>query len=439
MLYNQPYGMPPETTWGDTPYINGDPSVGRAGSIPPAASIEYPQREIVNVIRDAGLVTPSNSDLHQLSKSIQSTLLYSDDDAGTTNQYQVTQTPAPTAYFKYMTVVAKIGNTNTGASTLNVNALGAKPIRHPADNSELSAGELRVNAIACFVYDGSYFHLVWSSSGQVQAGGPIYLIANRTFYVNGSTGDDTNYDGSAATFSSPNHGPFKTLQRAANEVIRYNMNGFNLSISVAVASGYSNTVSPLFRVPGGAGTLILSGSGGSPVVNGSSCSAIQVEGPGSFNVSNFKFTSSGANVADPCCGIFTAYGYCGMQNIEFGACSGPHMDVSRSSSMTMSGNLTLSGSSSGNAYATSGHINCFFSATIETAPAISALYLSATAAINVGNYIWSTQLGVIDYTWTSYSGFGNVSGVRYSATLNGVINTGGGGVNYYPGTIAGSI
>ena len=45
MLYNQPYGKPPEVTWGDTPYINGNPSTGTPGSIPPAASIEYPHNE----------------------------------------------------------------------------------------------------------------------------------------------------------------------------------------------------------------------------------------------------------------------------------------------------------------------------------------------------------------------------------------------------------
>ncbi|HEY7417222.1 MAG TPA: hypothetical protein VH593_18700, partial [Ktedonobacteraceae bacterium] len=190
MKYNQPYGVADA----NAPYINGNPATGTMGSIPPAASIEYPQREIVNLISDAGLLTPDNGDLHQLAKSVQSTLLYSDDDAGTSNAYQVTQTPAPTAYFPYMTVVCKIGNANTGASVLNVNALGPKPIRHPADNSELSSGELKTGAIACFVYDGAFFHLVWSSSGVAGSGGGIItLTAPKDLYVNGSTGDDTNY------------------------------------------------------------------------------------------------------------------------------------------------------------------------------------------------------------------------------------------------------
>ena len=86
MQYNQPYGVSDP----NAPYINGNPSTGTAGSIPPAASIEFPQREIINLITDAGLVAPSNNDLHQLARSVQSHLLVSDDDVGTVNQLQVT-------------------------------------------------------------------------------------------------------------------------------------------------------------------------------------------------------------------------------------------------------------------------------------------------------------------------------------------------------------
>ena len=41
MKYNQPYGI----TDPEAPYINGDPSIGRQGSIIPAAAVEFPQRE----------------------------------------------------------------------------------------------------------------------------------------------------------------------------------------------------------------------------------------------------------------------------------------------------------------------------------------------------------------------------------------------------------
>ena len=66
MQYNQPWGISDP----DASYINGNPDTGTKGSIPPAASIEFDQREIVNLISAAGLV-PDNGDLKQLLKSIQ--------------------------------------------------------------------------------------------------------------------------------------------------------------------------------------------------------------------------------------------------------------------------------------------------------------------------------------------------------------------------------
>lgn len=67
MKYWQPYGI----TDPEAGYINGDPSIGRQGSIPPAGSIEQDQREIVNVIR-GNQFPPSETDVHQLLVSCRS-------------------------------------------------------------------------------------------------------------------------------------------------------------------------------------------------------------------------------------------------------------------------------------------------------------------------------------------------------------------------------
>ena len=78
MKYNQPF----DQTDPNAPYQNGNPATGTDGSIPPAESIEFPQREIVNVISWAfshGYVdstgalcaAPTNADLEQLRKAIQ--------------------------------------------------------------------------------------------------------------------------------------------------------------------------------------------------------------------------------------------------------------------------------------------------------------------------------------------------------------------------------
>jgi len=69
MDYNPPVGGSP----GD-PYINGNPTTGTEGSIPPAAAVEFPQREIVAAIVAAGL-TPDNGDLTQLAAAIKAMTL----------------------------------------------------------------------------------------------------------------------------------------------------------------------------------------------------------------------------------------------------------------------------------------------------------------------------------------------------------------------------
>ena len=62
MKYNQPFD---QSSSPNAPYVDGNPSAGIQGSIVPAASIEFPQREIVNAIAAAGLL-PDNGDLSQL-------------------------------------------------------------------------------------------------------------------------------------------------------------------------------------------------------------------------------------------------------------------------------------------------------------------------------------------------------------------------------------
>jgi hypothetical protein len=65
MKYTQPFGV----TDPNASYINGNPATGTAGSIPPGAAIEAPQREIVNCIVQAGLA-PDPANTTQLWQAI---------------------------------------------------------------------------------------------------------------------------------------------------------------------------------------------------------------------------------------------------------------------------------------------------------------------------------------------------------------------------------
>jgi len=80
-------------------------------------------------------------------------------DTGSANAYSVTLTAVPSAYEAGLLVRFKAANANTGASTLNVNGLGAKSIKK-AGNEDLSSSDIRSGAVITCVYDGLFFQAV---------------------------------------------------------------------------------------------------------------------------------------------------------------------------------------------------------------------------------------------------------------------------------------
>jgi hypothetical protein len=154
MKYNQPYGV----TDPQAPYVNGNPALGVQGSIPPASSIEYPQREILAVIESAGIV-PSNSDLTQLLQALQwhlanvtqDTKVHYGEAGGTANTITTTLAPVPASLAPGRIVLLKIASNNGGGGvTLNPNGEGAIPVVKPS-GSALDANDLVAGQVALMV------------------------------------------------------------------------------------------------------------------------------------------------------------------------------------------------------------------------------------------------------------------------------------------------
>lgn len=82
---------------------------------------------------------------------------------GVANTYTATLVPAITSYRTGQKITVQIPATNTGASTINVNALGAKSIVTNV-SSALISGELVINSIVELVYDGVNFQITSSST-----------------------------------------------------------------------------------------------------------------------------------------------------------------------------------------------------------------------------------------------------------------------------------
>lgn len=80
------------------------------------------------------------------------------DDTGAANAYAVTLGSTLSAYEAGVMVVFKAANANSGASTLNVNSLGAASLKKDGTLS-LEAGDIAADQIVQVVYDGSSFQL----------------------------------------------------------------------------------------------------------------------------------------------------------------------------------------------------------------------------------------------------------------------------------------
>jgi Protein of unknown function (DUF2793) len=158
MEYNQPIGIPDT----EAPFIDGNPQSGILGSIIPAHGIEYPQREIVNAITDAGL-TPSNLDLTQLAQAIRRSSFIYVVDQGSVNNIVISPLKFPGAYSAGLAYEVKVAVTNTDAATVNVSGLGPRQLVR-MNGEQLVAGDIATGGIALIVYDGTRFQLLTSAA-----------------------------------------------------------------------------------------------------------------------------------------------------------------------------------------------------------------------------------------------------------------------------------
>lgn len=98
-------------------------------------------------------------------------------DTGAANAYVITvsapQTVALAAGLRIQFLAAHI---NTGASTLQINALAAKNILN-LDGSNLGAGQIAANAIIDVIYDGTQFLLLSAMPTRYKVGAFTYAMA----------------------------------------------------------------------------------------------------------------------------------------------------------------------------------------------------------------------------------------------------------------------
>jgi hypothetical protein len=105
--------------------------------------------------------TQAELDAHMADYSLQIPYVAA---AGAVNVYTATLSPALAAYTAGVALSVNINITNTGASTINVNGLGAKAIIDSKGNA-MTSGKLRATGIYTLRYNGTAFQLQGEGGG----------------------------------------------------------------------------------------------------------------------------------------------------------------------------------------------------------------------------------------------------------------------------------
>lgn len=126
-----------------------------------------------------GEVNATNNTFQPYNGTATGRVLQYSTDSGSANAYAVTPAPAVTAYATGQIVTLKPANANTGASTLNVDALGAKNIKL-LDGTNPVANALLTTGIYALMYDGTNFVMLNPSQpafvGDSGSGGTAGLV-----------------------------------------------------------------------------------------------------------------------------------------------------------------------------------------------------------------------------------------------------------------------
>ena len=353
-------------------------------------------------------------------------------DVGTANHIIAPFAPAITSTPAGKLILVKVANTNTNLGfnvDIAVNAMALRPVIR---NSliPLAPGDIIPGMIIVLVYDGTSWQMVSSPATTLRI-----MTGPQSLYVNTTTGHDTNYDGRSATVSGTT-GPFKTIQRAVVEMVKWVNNGFQFNIYVANGT-YNESVS--LPEINGSGTCWIHGNDATP-------SAVTVVGQGAsaadaaFGLSGSNYTIHGFKVQHAAGNGFGAGDNGGLSywNIEFGQCGHAHIYLIGARFVQQSGfvatndaRIIISGSAPYHLLSYGGQI-------ITSHAPYEQCDLIISQSVSFSAFIVSQGGSTTNVTYQVITNPANVvSGQKYVGVQNSIIDTAGRGVSYYPGPTAG--
>ncbi|AOK00198.1 hypothetical protein [Burkholderia vietnamiensis] len=351
----------------------------------------------------------------------------------------VPMTALPTVGGVVQMIAVKV--TNTGASTYAPDGLAARPIFGLGGN-QLQGGEMPANGIATLVsYVGPLLNggaLCWvlfeciggaqqisaasASQHAVQLGQVrLRLTANTSFYVNASTGSDSNNGLTTGT-------AWATLQKAWNTIQQsYDVAGFVATVNVSAGS-----YAPLAAVGSIVGSISASSvqfvaAGAATVTNTSGVACFYATGGAQYTYSGpwtLINNNPGASTAQASgAGSILIQG----AGVTHGASNGSHLLANVYGQVQATGNYTVSGASGS-------HYNSANAGAIGVGSGITVT-LSGTPAFSTA-FAQANGLSQINAGGVTFSG--SATGVRYISQSNSIVNSSSGGTNYFPGSTAGA-
>lgn len=252
----------------------------------------------------------------------------------------------------------------------------------------------------------------------------IPLTTNRTYYVRTDGNDGNN------GLSNDYSGAFATIQKAVDVACNLDLRDYDVTISVNTGTYNGAILKPYI----GNGRIVLSGNIGDP-------GSVEIMATGTTPDSTYGFYLSSdvrykirgftisSNDGAGCVGIYVSKGDILIENVIFGSfANGTHMKILDKASLEVQGEYTLDG------------------------PALThcMIYDYGIFRSNDIFVIFSTSLSMVNWILTFSGGIANVSGItftnknylsgkRYDASLNAIINTQGQASNYLPGNVAGTV
>ncbi len=280
--------------------------------------------------------------------------------------------------------------------------------------------------------DDDLFYTVQDSSGNgrksalsrlwtyIQSKGRERLTANRTYYVNASTGSDSNDGLTSGT-------AFATIAKAYSVIVStLDLAGYTVTIQLADGT---YTAGLTINVPWtGGGSVTLQGNSSTPsnvvisLANGFPV-IFNVPLPGGLLIKDVKLTTGTSGD----CIRGNGAGKCQFTNVEFGAAAWWHIYVNAPGcKMEALGNYAISGSpgfSHIGLIANTHFLSAGRTITITNTPAWGIAFLEASGAA-------SAQMHGMTFT-------GAATGARFNVKENAAIYIAGAGATYFPGNSAG--